>query len=243
MTTGGGGGGQRRTAIMQPYFFPYIGYYQLLHACHRFIALDDAAFIKKGWINRNRILLGGSDHMLTIPLRSASQNTPIRDTLIAPDDGWKRKLMRSLDHSYAKAHMFESIRPRLLRLIEEAEGSIAELAERSLRMVLDHVDLSRPIERASDLGVSTDLRGEERIIAICERVGTNTYINASGGRELYNEQHFHQKGMELRFMNTGAIEYDQGGTPFVPNLSMIDVLVWNTPERVRELMGNYSIEA
>lgn len=229
-------------AIMQPYLFPYIGYFQLLHACDCFVSLNDANFIKRGWINRNRILLDGRDHLFTVPLRNVSQYVTIRDTCIADDDGWKRKLIQQLQHAYRKAPRAGEVLPVVTGLIAGAEGSIAALAEEALRATLRLAGLERPIVRASELGLPEGLRGQDRILAICQALGTSTYVNPPGGRELYQAERFHERGMELRFLKVGEVRYDQGGAGFVAGLSIIDVLMWNTPEQVRALLAQYTVE-
>ncbi|HRD51864.1 MAG TPA: WbqC family protein [Flavobacteriales bacterium] len=230
-------------AIMQPYLFPYIGYFQLLHACDCFVSLNDANFIKRGWINRNRILLDGRDHLFTVPLRNVSQHASIQDTLIAPDDGWKRKLIQQMQHAYRKAPLAASVLPMVTDLIAGAEGSIADFAEASLRATLQIIGIDRPFLRASTLQLRNDLRGQDRIVAICEQLGARTYVNPPGGRDLYQVERFNERGLDLRFLKVQAGPYNQGVTDFIPGLSIIDVLMWNQPEQVRGLVEQYTLDA
>jgi hypothetical protein len=232
-----------RVAIMQPYVFPYLGYYQLLHAADRFVLLDDVHFIKKGWINRNRILLHGEAHTFTIPVQDVSQNRTIRDHLISADQSWKPKLMANLKHAYAKAPMFHEVFPALEAMFTRAEGSIAELAGRSIRYVAERAALPVGIHRASDLSLGTGLKGQERILAICAHHGAKRYINPANGADLYDAARFAAQGIELRFLRMNAdLSYPQiGTTTHVPALSAIDALMHCTPGELRTLLGQYRL--
>ncbi|MCW5898882.1 MAG: WbqC family protein [Flavobacteriales bacterium] len=234
---------ERRTAIMQPYVFPYLGYYQLFHAADTFVSLDDAAFINKGWVNRNRLLLQGGPHFFTIPLSARSQNVSIRDTRVAPDDGWRRKLLTTLGHAYRKAPYFDEVYPIFERVLALPGESVADTAERSLMLVLDHLGTPRSIRRASELGLDPELHGQDRILAICGAVGTDLYVNPAGGRELYLAERFKERGIRLRFLRSEIVPYTQGTAGhFEPGLSMIDVLMWNSRSSVLDMMARYQLE-
>ena len=232
-----------RVAIMQPYVFPYLGYYQLLHAADRFVLFDDVNFIKKGWINRNRILLNGAPHTFTIPVQEVSQNRTIKDHLISADQSWKPKLLANLKHAYTKAPMFTDVFPALEKMFMEAEGSIADLAGKSIRYVAERAALPVSIHRASDLSLSTDLKGQERILAVASGHGATRYINPANGAELYNAERFTAQGIELRFLRMNAdLSYPQIGTAeHVPALSAIDALMLCSPEELRALLGQYQL--
>lgn len=232
-----------RVAIMQPYVFPYLGYYQLLHSADRFVLFDDVNFIKKGWINRNRILLNGEPHTFAVPVQDVSQNRTIRDHNISADQSWKPKLMANLKHAYAKAPMFAEVFPALETMFAEAEGSIAELAGQSIRYVAGRAMLPVSIHRASDLSLSADLKGQERILAICASHGATRYINPANGAALYDAEPFAAQSIELRFLRMNAdLNYPQTGTTeHVPALSVIDALMHCTPEELRALLGQYRL--
>jgi hypothetical protein len=235
---------ERRTAIMQPYVFPYLGYYQLFHASDMFVSLDDAAFIKRGWVNRNRLLLQGKAHTFTIPLSAQSQNVSIRASRVAPDDGWRKKLLTTFGHAYRKAPHFGKVYPIIEQTLESPAESIADTAERSLLLVLDYLEMPRSVHRSSELDIDPMLHGQDRILAICEKIGTDLYVNPKGGRELYAPERFAARGMRLRFLHMGEVVYDQcSSTPFEPGLSIIDVLMWNSKDAVMQMMAAYTLEA
>jgi len=226
--------------IMQPYFFPYIGYFQLLAAVDRFVVYDDVTFIKQGWINRNRMLINGEAVFFTVPLANKSSSTAIRDTAVsdAPEHRrWAEKLLKSFDNAYRRAPHFAETYPVLERVLTNATSRVAELAVDSIRAVADRLQISTPIVETSSVYGNADLHGEERVLAICRAEQATRYVNVSGGRELYSRERFAAEGIDLRFIQPRAIEYPQFGGPFVPWLSIVDVLMFNPVERVREFLG------
>lgn len=239
----GGGLNTGRVAVMQPYVFPYLGYYQLLHAADDLVLFDDAHFIKKGWINRNRILLGGQPHTFTIPLQGISQNRTIADHLIADDPGWRTKLIASLGHAYARAPMFPEVFPALEAMIAGAHGSIADLAAASIGYVAGRLSLPVRVHRSSAVHLPEGLRGQERILALCAHHGARVYINPAKGAFLYDAQRFAQAGIALRFLQMDPdITYPQvGGAPHVPGLSIIDALMNLAPVELLPLLGRYRL--
>ncbi len=234
-----------RVAIMQPYVFPYLGYYQLLHAADRFVCFDDVNFIKKGWINRNRILLNGAAYTFTIPIAGASQNNTIRRSFIADDASWKPKLLANITHAYRKAPCFAEVFPTVEKLVTEAHGSIADLAEASLRLVVERVGLPVSIHRSSTLGLPEEIRAQERIIAVARHHGASTYINPANGAELYDPARFAVAGMELRFlrMDPDVTWPQQGNAGFEPHLSVLDALMNCSAAELSALLNRYTLSA
>jgi len=232
-----------RVAIMQPYVFPYLGYYQLLHAADVFVCFDDVNFIKKGWINRNRILLNGAPFTFTIPIQGMSQNITIRDSHIAPDPAWQTKLLGNLKQGYGHTPFYNAIFPLIKPMIQRASGSIADLAEATVRLVVDYLALPVRITRSSALGIAEDIKGQERIIQVAKAHGAAHYINPANGAHLYNEERFALEGMTLRFlrMDPDLRDPQQGKTDFVPGLSMLDILMNVPPEGIRALLARYTL--
>jgi hypothetical protein len=227
-------------AIMQPYLFPYLGYFQLLAAVDRFVVYDDVTFIKQGWINRNRMLINGEAAFFTVPLAHSSSRVAIRDTRIsdAPQHrNWPEKLMRSFDSAYGRAPEFARTRPVVEGVLARATSRIADLALDSIKSVADRLDIRTAIVGTSSAYGNAHLHGEDRVLAICKAEKASRYINLSGGRALYSRDRFQAEGIELRFIEPRSIEYPQFGGAFVPWLSMVDVLMFNPVERVREFLG------
>ncbi len=223
---------------MQPYFFPYLGYYQLAAGVDRFVFLDDAAFITRGFIHRNQILLDGKPYRFTLPVAHASQNRSIVEHRFA---GGFARFLQQLRHGYARAPYFDET----CRLVEAAcnagDGNVAAVCSASIRAVFAYLALPLHAEDASALAVPG--RGQERILALCRQAGAEAYHNPPGGRALYAADAFRRAGVRLRFLQPRFTAYRQGGeADFIPGLSMIDVLMHNPPEAVRRMLGDATLK-
>lgn len=224
----------RRVAIMQPYFFPYIGYYQLVHAVDTFVFYDDVHFINRGWINRNRILINGQPTYITVSLQGASQNKLIRDIPLVDN---REKILRSIEMAYRKAPYFKEAMVPITDVLTGPAASIGELARRSVTVVMDHLGVQREYLVSGDAFAHTSgLPRADRLIAITKECGSSHYINALGGRELYEKEYFLGQGIRLEFLEPALQHYEQFKEPFVPGLSIVDVLMFNAPERVQAML-------
>jgi hypothetical protein len=228
-----------KLAIMQPYLFPYLGYFQLIAAVDKFVIYDDVAFIKQGWVNRNQILLQGQPHLFSVPLQGASSNKTIRDTLVSFQEypRWKDKFLKTIALAYAKAPHYEATRALLSRVIEADPGSIGELARRGIREVCHTLGLPAQIEPSSTIYGNGHLHAQDRVLDICARERATLYINAPGGRELYAFETFAAHGIELRFLRSRLPAYSQFKHEFVPALSIIDGLMFNSPQQISMLLN------
>lgn len=224
-----------RLAIMQPYFLPYIGYFQLMAAVDKFVLLDDVNFINRGWINRNRIAVNGEPHWLTLPLLQASQNRLINEIEIVDDEKWRRKTMRMVEMSYAAAPFASEILPLLAKLLAQARGSLSAFLFSSLRQLTDHIGIDVKIEPTSAIYPKEGRTGQDRILDICLREGATTYLNPPGGRELYEVDVFAARGIELLFIdpNLAALSLRHGSQE-TPSLSILDLLMFNSATAIRE---------
>ncbi len=231
-----------KLAIMQPYFLPYIGYWQLLHSVDRFIVLDDVHFINRGWINRNRILVGGKDHLFTIPLKGASQNRLINELEIADDNRWRDKLLKTLTQAYARAPHFSSLYPMVEGLIQFKEQRLTLFLLHSLNIVTAFLRIPTQIVASSSVYANRELKGTERILDICRHEGATEYVNPPGGKDLYDHNCFAAAGVRLRFLKPGEITYRQHGETFVPWLSILDVMMFNNIEQVKGLLDSHSLD-
>lgn len=228
-----------KLAVMQPYFFPYLGYFQLIHAVDRFVIYDDVNFIKKGWINRNFILMQCQPQRVTVPVSRASQYKTIADTFLTVDASWRDKLLKTLHQAYAKAPYFEPIYAMAEWVIQTNSKSIAELATTSIQAVNDYLGLTTEIRPSSRIYGNHSLEGAARILDICKRENATAYYNLPGGEALYEPTAFAARGIELHFIQPGEPRYQQFDCPFVPRLSILDALMFNAPEKVRELLCCY----
>lgn len=230
-----------KVGIMQPYIFPYIGYFQLIHSVDKLVIYDDVNFINKGWINRNRILNNGKDSLFTIPLKEASQNRLINEIDVNWDDAWKSKFLKTLEQCYKKAPFYQEALSIIEQTFNIDNEPISKVIEHNLRLICEYLDIKTKIVSSSATYQNTHLKAQERILDICLQEKASQYINPIGGVELYNKDFFEAKNINLNFIKSMPIEYPQFKNEFVPWLSMIDVLMFNSKEKIKEFLDNYEL--
>jgi hypothetical protein len=233
-----------KVAIMQPYFFPYIGYFQLVAAVNKFVIYDDVNFIKGGWINRNNILINKKSNLFTVPLIKASSNTLINDTKINLKfyNIWKVKFLRSLVQSYKKAPYFTDVYNLIENVLEINENDlISELAVNSIKNVIDYLQLETEFCKTSENYNNKTKIGQERVLDICGIEKASQYINPIGGIELYSKNSFKENGIVLNFIKSKPIIYTQFDNDFSPWLSIIDVLMFNSVSEVNKMVNQYEL--
>ena len=230
-----------KLAVMQPYVFPYIGYFQLIHAVDAFVFYDDVNYIKGGWINRNRILMNGKDFFLTVPCQKASPNRQIKEILFDRNRPEFQNLQKNIHQAYRKAPYFETIYPIIEAVLNSPVDTISELAIQSVLQVSGYLKLDTKFKvSSSDFAETKGMNRTDRLIEICRREGANHYINALGGKELYDKAYFKNAGIELSFIQTDPnIRYQQGKNDFVPWLSIIDVLMFNPIAPIQDYLYRY----
>ncbi|PVV09150.1 MAG: hypothetical protein B6D77_10335 [gamma proteobacterium symbiont of Ctena orbiculata] len=232
-----------KVAIMQPYVFPYIGYFHLIEASNVFVFYDDVNFIKQGWINRNRILVQKKSYTFTIPISDSSSNTLIKDTQICIDARWRRKFFETITQAYNKSPYYNHVIELLHRVLDDEVDSISDLAINSILHVYDYLGMSRQFRKASVISPLTQGLGkEQRIAAITNDLGYSAYVNATNGKALYSKQSFKELGIELSFINSRDVVYRQFNHEFVPWLSIIDILMFNGIDVIREILTQYELE-
>lgn len=230
----------KKIAIMQPYFFPYIGYWQLINAVDIFVLYDDVNYIKKGWINRNNILLNKSKHLITIPLLNVSQNKHINECIISDDDKIINNIIKTINLAYRKAPYYNLVFPTLEKIIK-TKGSISDLVLKSVLWIKEYLNIDTEIILSSSIGKNNELKGQDKIIEIVKKLNGNHYINAIGGQELYDKEIFNNNEIKLNFIKMKEIKYKQFNNEFVPNLSFIDVLMFNSPEEIKRMLNDYEL--
>ena len=226
-----------RIAIMQPYLFPYIGYFQLAHAVEEFVVFDDVQYIKRGWVNRNRLLKNGSFYEFTAAVHGASQLHTFNEVAFAPME----RLIRTISSLYGHATHFATAFPLVASALRHHDRSVPHLIRFSIEEVFRYVGLPVRISYASELRVAPELRGQDRIMRICHLKDATTYVNLPGGAGLYDAVTFGNSNIDLRLLRPNPDPYAQFGSTFVPNLSIIDVLMFNTPAQVRTLLTQYCL--
>lgn len=239
-TAGAGAPVQRRVAVLQPYLFPYLGTFQLARQVDRFVCFDDVAFIKKGYIHRNAVLLDGQAHAFTAPVKNASQNRTIAEHDYVGD--WQ-PLLALIQRAYARAPQFEPVYEFVQRVLLDGDDNVSRTNARSMAAVFAYLGLPFDHAFSSAHALPADLRASARVRAVCRAEGATTYVNPTGGRALYDAADFEHDGMALRFCAMRPVQYPQASPTFVPHLSMLDVLMHNTPADVTRLLDECDLVA
>jgi hypothetical protein len=226
-----------KLVIMQPYFLPYIGYWQLMAAGDVFVVYDNIKYTKKGWINRNRLLKNDADAVFSLPLKKDSDALNIAERELAADFD-RAKLLNQFKGVYARTPYFSAIWPLLRCIVQCKEQKLFHYLYHSIVEMRTHLGLTTEIHISSKIDIDHGLKGQDKVLALCQALGANNYINAIGGTSLYDRDIFRRQGIELQFLQAKPFEYLQFGAPFVPWLSIVDVMMFNAPEQVNALIRN-----
>ncbi len=227
-----------KLAVMQPYLFPYIGYFQLIYAADLFLIYDDVAYIKPGHINRNRILSSNGVTRFIVPVPGSSSNKLISELKFSQHVA---TVLKTIEQSYSKAPYFEDVFPIIREVLNFEDRSIASVCEKSFEAIFSYLGIEKQFKKTSELEYERSSPARDRVIDLCHQFGSGCYINAPGGRELYAKPDFAEKGIELKFIDSFPVEYSQYGAEFVPNLSIIDMLMNCSPALIIEQMERYEL--
>lgn len=230
-----------KVGIMQPYFLPYIGYYQLIAGVDVFVIYDNIKYTKKGWINRNRFLQNGKEEIFSIPLKKDSDSLNIDKRELANEFN-RIKLMNQFRGAYGSAPFFIQINKLVERIIFYEESNLFGFLHNSLIEVCQYLRIDTKILVSSDIEIDSSLKSQAKVLAICTSLGADTYINPIGGVDLYSKSNFKSHGIDLRFIRCKPFEYKQFGDDFLPWLSIVDVLMFNSVETIRScIYNNYEL--
>lgn len=218
-------------AIMQPYFFPYIGYFQLMASVDCFIFYDDAQYIKGGWVNRNRILRNGEPAWWTFPIVRDNYLLPIRQRQYARSPEQVNSLLGKLEAAYRKAPHFHSLYRLANDYLRADDATVSSFNYVHLTEIARRLGIGCDFLVSSQFEQDRSLTGQARVIDICRRVGATRYLNSSGGTGLYDATTFAHANIELGFMQPSITNYLQMNEPHVPFLSIVDVLMFNSIEQ------------
>ncbi len=230
-----------KAAIMQPYFLPYLGYFQLINSVDVFVVYDNIKYTKKGWINRNRMLTGCTDTVFSIPLKKDSDSLDIRERQLAADFN-RAKLLNQFKDAYRKAPEREAVLALLQDVLMSREVNLFGFLHASILRVCQYLGITTKIVISSTLDIDHSLKAQSKVIALCQAVGATTYINPIGGVELYSTDTFSNNGIRLNFLRSKPWEYGQFDNSFIPWLSIVDVMMFNPISDIREkLMCGYEL--
>ncbi len=225
--------------VMQPYFFPYLGYWQLLNAVDHFVIYDDVQYIKGGYINRNYILLQNKRHTITLQLQGASSSKMINDIMTGSNH---KKLLKTIEQAYTKAPFFNQVFPVIEDCLNYDTKNLAELLTYSILNISNYLEIESHFHRSSEINKDLGLDRTERLYFFCQHLNCDRYINAIGGQHLYNKEEFLSQNIELRFIKKEPCAYIQfNSNNFEDNLSIIDVMMFNDRKSIQSLLTSYSL--
>jgi hypothetical protein len=220
---------------MQPYFFPYIGYFQLLASADQIVFLDDVNFINKGWIHRNRVNVNGQDVMLTVPLVGKSQNKMINEIPVLAEENWKKKLLQTLEQTYTKAPNLDTVLKVVTKTLEFS--TIGEMNIAGIENCFKFAGIEIRFVKSSDINLPEGVKGTERIKAICRHFRATEYINPPGGRELYDKQEFLNSDLQLKFLSPRLEPYFHAAN-WLPGMSILDAMMFCKSSDLRQQILN-----
>lgn len=230
-----------KIAIMQPYFMPYMGYWQLMNVVDKYIIYDDVNYIKHGWINRNRILINGEPAYFHIPIVGGSQNKLINQIEVNSEERLIRKCLRTIELAYKRAPFFTIIYTLMEKIMFCNKDNISEYIIESLQVVCDYLDIRTELIASSTINKDVRLKAQDKIVSICKIIGATEYYNPIGGMELYSFTAFRKNGIKLKFLKMNDIKYQQFGNAFQRDLSIIDVMMFNSKEEIRKMLNDFII--
>jgi len=231
-----------KLAVMQPYLFPYLGYFQLINAVDKMVIYDNIEYTRKGWIHRNRILLDGKDKFFTIPVKKDSDFLNVRERYLADNSEINiRKILAQISNSYRKAPFFKEIYPVLERLFLSGKKNLFDYVFNTISEICTLLDIKTELIISSELNMDHDLKAEQKVLEINRILNSDIYINPIGGTELYDKENFKNKGVELLFIKSKPIRYVQFGNEFTESLSIIDVLMFNDLNKVKSLLNEFEL--
>lgn len=230
-------------AIMQPYFMPYIGYFQLINAVDLFVVYDNIQFTKKGWFHRNRILVNGVDKMFSVPLKKDSDYLDVAHRELTDTfDNESKKIIRKIKASYQKAPYYGKVMPLVEECFQRGTGNLFDFIYTSLKLLTQFLQIGTKIIISSSIDIDHTLKSQDKVLAICKDLNSDTYINAIGGRDLYVADVFKNEGIKLRFLKTKVAEYKQFDNDFVPWLSIIDIMMFNSKKEIAAMLDQYRMD-
>jgi hypothetical protein len=231
-----------KLAIMQPYFFPYIGYFQLINSVDKFIIYDNIQYTKKGWINRNRILVNKKDQLITLPLKKDSDYLNIVERELS--ESWeidKNKILNVIKSSYNKAPYFQDTFKLISKCLNNPETNLFKFIYDNIISINNYLEIKTPIVISSTIDIDHTLKSQDKVLSLCKSQNADIYINSIGGTELYDKEIFKNNNIKLNFLKSNSIQYKQFNNEFIPWLSIIDVMMFNSKQQIKEYLNNYTL--
>lgn len=233
-----------KIVLMQPYFFPYIGYFTLIKHTDMFVVFDMAQYIRRGWIHRNRILgFHGEPVFVNAQIVKAPQNTPIHQIKLKSGDGWKEEILKKVEAYRNIAPYYQEVYHLVESCLNASGSSLAELNVHSIIAVSEFLGLSPNMVQLSELNINLEdiQQPDDWGLRVAQYYGADEYINAPGGQEFYSREKYGQNGVEMFFYRAKLPPYNQRTPVFHAGLSIIDVMMFNTKEEIHQMIDDFDI--
>ena len=234
-----------KLAAMQPYFFPYLGHFDLINMADMWIVYDVAQYIRHGWVNRNRVLHPASGwQYIVVPLKKHHYTTPIKQIEISSTADWKTRIFRQMQHYSKDAPYYPQVIGFLEECLSDSESNLARLNTRIFRMVCQRLGVETPIHVFSEMNLAMEpgKGAEDLALGICQAVGASEYINPTGGAALYSAKVFAERGIKLTIQSFTNMVYGCGRYRFEPALSVLDVMMWNSCEEIKRYLDTWRLQ-
>lgn len=229
-----------KIAIMQPYLFPYIGYFQLINSVDKFVVYDDVQYISRGWINRNNILVNNQKYLFTLSVKKSPQKDNINQKLLSDNNkSLKDNFLKTIDFAYHKAPYYKQVKNLISQCLEYGEQNISLFITNSLNLICNYLKINTSIILSSTINDGKNLKKQARIINITKILKGDHYINSNGGKDLYSKEEFIKHGIKLNFIQSYTTPYKQFKNEFIPYLSIIDIMMFNNIDEINKLLNNY----
>ncbi len=222
-----------KIGIMQPYFLPYLGYFQLIAATNQFILHDDLQYTKKGWLNRNRFLMNGQSNLFTVSIKKTAYTDMIGVKEIS-QQFCRKSLLRKFFSAYRNAPYFKKNFPTVEAIVLFKDDLLFGYTKHSISSLCQLLEIKSKLSPSSTLSLNNNLKGESRVISVCKKIGATSYINPLSGQDLYSKEKFEEHDIRLQFLAPKSLKYNQFKNHFVPNLSIVDALMFNETSRLVE---------
>lgn len=229
---------ERKVGIMQPYFLPYLGYWQLIKSCDYFVIYDDIQYTKKGWINRNRMLVNGQDQIFTIPVKNGSSTDTVIEREVSQEFD-RQKFLTKITEAYRKAPYYNSVFPLIKSMVEFSDVNLFYFILNSIKRVMEYLEITTPLIISSTLSIPQDLKGQDMVLWISKELQATEYINPIGGVELYDKYIFSDQDIKLSFLKMDEIIYPQFENDFIPYLSILDVMMFNSVDAIQDYLERW----
>lgn len=231
-----------KLGIMQPYFFPYLGYFDLIARTDRWVVFDIVQYNNKSWMNRNRILHPRKGwQYINVPVARAPRGTPIYDIRIKDRDAALNRLLGQIDHYRKHAPYFRQVQDLVQKTFMSPSDRLVDINVAGLRTVCDYLGLNFDADLCSEMDLNLDNieHSGQWALGIAVQMGASEYINPPGGRSIFNKTEWEDASIRLTFAEMIEFTYDCHPYEFVQNLSILDVLMWNEPQKVVTILNEY----